>query len=214
MPKSNSLLEPRQLLGVLLAVLLCVQPTFAAPAQQPAPTKLQITIVEGEGAINNIRERTAREPIVQVTDENDRPVAGATVYFLLPDSGPTATFPDGTNSLRVLTDNQGRAIAKGLRANAEAGKYQMRVEASYQNVTASTTINQANAVLTAGAAAGGGISGKAIALIAIIGGAAVTGVAVLASGGGNGGGGGTTPTPPPAPTPTTVSAGSPSVGAP
>jgi hypothetical protein len=212
-PKIDSCLKARRLLGGFLAVLLCIQPAFTAPAQQPAPTKLKLTIVEGEGAINNIRERTAREPIVQVTDENDRPVAGATVYFLLPDSGPTAVFPDGTNSLRVLTDNQGRAVAKGLKANAEAGKYQMRVEASYQNVTASTTINQANAVLTAGAAAGGGISGKAIALIAIIGGAAAAGVAVAASGG-NGNGGSTPAPPPPGPTPTTVTAGAPSVGAP
>ena len=30
--------------------------------------------VEGDGAINNIRQRTAREPIVQVEDENHKPV--------------------------------------------------------------------------------------------------------------------------------------------
>ncbi len=216
-PHTQPYSSPRRILGIFLALLLFTPTTGLSkpkPQERPGPKKLQIEIVEGEGAINNVRERTAREPIVQVTDENDRPVAGATVYFFLPDSGPTATFPDGSNSLRVVTNNQGRAVARGLRANAETGKYQMRVEASYGDLTASTTVNQANAVLTAGAA-GGGISGKALAILAIVGGAAAAGVAVAASGGNGNGGGGVTPTPPPpAPTPTTVTPGAPSVGAP
>ncbi len=174
---------------------------------QQAPMKLKIVIVEGEGAINNIRQRTAREPIVQVEDENDRPVAGATVLFLLPESGPGGTFPNGARSLTVMTDSNGRAVAKGLRPNNEAGKFQIQVEASYQNLTATTTINQANAVLTAAAA--GGISGKLIAILAIAGGAIAGGVVAATGGNGNGGPGG----PPPRP-PTTISPGTPSVGAP
>jgi hypothetical protein len=214
-PHIQPKLRPRAIFGAFLAFTMLIPPAGLSkpkPQERPAPKKLQIVIVEGEGAINNVRERTAREPIVQVTDENDRPVAGATVFFLLPDSGPTATFPDGTNSLRVVTDNQGRAVARGLRANAQSGKYQVRVEASFGDLTASSTINQANAVLSAGAA-GGGISGKALAVIAIVGGAAAAGIAVAASSGGNGGG--TTPQPPPpGPTPTTITPGAPSVGAP
>ena len=46
------------------------------PMQGPgmAPTgagKIQIVIVEGEGAIKDVRQRVAREPIVQVEDENE-----------------------------------------------------------------------------------------------------------------------------------------------
>ncbi len=200
---------PRVALSLLVVAVMIVQPLLARPAQQ-APTKLNIVIVEGEGAINNIRQRTAREPIVQVEDENNRPVAGATVVFLLPGSGPGGTFPGGARSLTVVTDQRGRAVAKGFTHNNQAGKYQIEVNASHQELSASTTINQANAVLTAAAA--GGASGKLIAILVAIGGAVATG-AVLATRGGNGGTPGGPITPPGRP-PTTVTPGTPSVGGP
>jgi hypothetical protein len=188
---------------LLICCLLAIQPGFAGAAQQ-APMKLNIVIVEGEGAINNIRQRTAREPIVQVEDENHMPVAGATVYFLLPESGPGGSFAEGARSLNVVTDSNGRAVAKGFQPNAEAGKYQIQVEASYQNVVTNTVINQSNAVLTAAAA--GGISGKLIAILAIAGGAIAGGV-YAATKSSNG-------SPAPAPTPTVITPGTPSVGGP
>ena len=46
---------------------------------QQAPTSLQIVIVEGEGSLNNIKQRVNRDPIVQVEDENHRPIPGAAV---------------------------------------------------------------------------------------------------------------------------------------
>ena len=48
---------------------------------------LNIAIVEGDGAVSNIRQRMAREPMVQVTDENRKPVAGPAMVFLLPNQG-------------------------------------------------------------------------------------------------------------------------------
>src|SRR5262245_11661981 len=85
-------------------------------AQAP-PASLQITIIDGEDAINNIRTRIAREPIVQVEDENHKPVAGAIVLFELPKSGPSGAFPGGARTLSVTTDSQGRAVARGLKPN-------------------------------------------------------------------------------------------------
>src|ERR1700730_8042240 len=55
---------------------LCLGLTFAivfqfavppAQAQNP-PTELNIVVVEGEGAINNVRQRATREPILQIED--------------------------------------------------------------------------------------------------------------------------------------------------
>ena len=111
----------------------------------------------------------------------------------------------------MVTDSNGQAVAKGFQPNAEAGKFQIQVEASYQNLTATTTINQVNAVLTTAAA--GGISAKLIVVLAIVGGAAAGGVIAATSGGSNGGG---PPAQPPAagPTPTTITPGTPGVGAP
>src|SRR5881398_1442797 len=78
---------------------------------------LNLVIVEGEGAINNIRQRTAREPIVQVEDENHKPVAGAAVVFLLPSNGAGGSFANGARTLTMTTDNQGQAVARGLKPN-------------------------------------------------------------------------------------------------
>ena len=168
--------------------------------------KLNIEIVEGEGAVNNIRQRMAREPMVQVTDENRKPVAGAAVVFLLPNQGAGGAFANGAKSLTTLTDSNGNAVARGLQANRLSGQYQMNVTASHQGQTASKAINMTNAAAAGGAVAGG-LAMKWLLIAAAAGGAVVAGT--IAATGGNGNGGGATPRPP-----TTVTPGTPSVGGP
>ena len=170
---------------------------------------LNLIVVEGEGAINNIRQRTARETIVQVEDENHKPVAGAVVVFTLPSQGAGGTFANGAQTLTVTTDAQGRAVAQGLRANRIAGKWEMRINASMGNRTGAVTVSQTNAAAAGGAAGGAagaaaGISAKTIAIIAAVAGAAAAGGAVAAtrSGGSSSG------------APTTISAGAGTVGHP
>lgn len=157
-------------MSVVLAWLLALAPAF----EQPKP-RLNLVIIEGEGAINNIRQRTAREPIVEVEDENLRPVAGAAVVFLLPERGPSGVFPNGSHLTTVITDRQGRAAARGLRPNELAGEYQIRVSASYQGMTGSATITQINVL---GPAAAGRVSGRAVGILAAVSGAAAVGVVV------------------------------------
>ena len=165
--------------------------------------KLNIAIVEGDGAVNNIRQRMAREPMVQVTDENRKPIAGAVVVFLLPNQGAGGAFANGAKSLTTLTDANGNAVARGMQANRLSGQYQIKVTASHQGQTSSTSINMSNAVLTGAAATG--ISMKLLLLLAA-GGATAAGIAVATSGGG---GSGTPPRPS-----TTVTPGTPTVGGP
>jgi hypothetical protein len=163
-----------------ILLLLTAQPL---PAQdQPPPASLQITIVDGEEAINNIRQRTAREPIVQVEDENHKPIAGAVVIFVVPNDGAGASFVNGARSLSVVTDSKGQAVAHGLRPNNVAGRYQIRVDASYRGVTARTTVNQVNAP---GSASGLGLSAKMLIAIGIAAGVAAGTGAYLANRGGN-----------------------------
>ncbi|MGA3201629.1 MAG: hypothetical protein ABSF12_03930 [Bryobacteraceae bacterium] len=138
---------------LLLTNLLGAQ----APEQQPpaAPPRLFINIVEGEGTLNNVKQRVNREPIVQVEDENHKPIAGAAVIFFLPTSGPSGTFANGSQTLTVTTDSLGRASATGIRPNHVVGKLQIRVTASANGQSASAIITQAN---IAGANVGGGLS--------------------------------------------------------
>jgi len=170
--------------------------------------KLNIVVVEGDSAINNIRQRTAREPIVQVEDENRKPVAGAVVVFMLPSQGASGTFADGARSLTIVTDESGRAVGRGLRPNNASGQMQIRVTASFQGQTASATISQTN-LATAGAAASG-VSAKLIAVI-VAAGAAVAGGVVAGT---RGSGSGTGPGPASAVPPTTITAGAGTVGPP
>ena len=149
-----------------LIVLLCSD-LVTLPLSAQAQPRLTILIIEGEGAINNIRQRTAREPIVQVEDENKRPVAGAVVVFSLPDRGASGAFANGAQTMSVVTNSLGRAVASGLRPNNVSGNFQIQVNASYQGQTATATITQVNA-----AVAGGIAVGKILAILGIAGGAA------------------------------------------
>jgi hypothetical protein len=179
-------------------------------AQAPAHT-LSLVIVEGDGAINNIRQRTAREPIVQVQDENHKPVAGAAVVFLLPEHGAGGTFADGSHTLSVITNSSGRAAAHGIHLTSVQGSFQIQVSASFQGVTTSTVITQSVAVAAAGAGAAGGavagvaISAKVIVIIAIVAAAAAGGAVIATHTGGSS---------TPAATGTTISPGTGTVGPP
>jgi hypothetical protein len=185
--------------GLLLANL------WTAPAWAQEPPKLSIVIVEGDGAINNIKYRTVREPVVQVEDENHRPIAGAAVVFFLPNQGPGGAFFDGTKSLTLTTDAQGRATLRGIRFNNISGQMQIRVTASAAGQTATATITQTN---VAGGAASAGLSTtiKVLLIVGLAAGAAAG--AILATRGGSSSNSSTS-----AP-PITITAGTPTVGAP
>jgi len=149
-----------------VAVLLA----FAGALTAQEGPKLNLVVVEGDGAINNIRQRTAREPIVQVEDQNHKPVAGVAVVFSLPEHGAGGTFANGAHSLTVVTDNSGRAVARGLQVNRIQGQYQINVRASFQGQTASTTISQTNVAATAATTttAAAGVSTKLLVILGIV----------------------------------------------
>ena len=196
-------------LAVVLATLPVGRPPLAAQ-DQPAPSKLNLVIVEGDGAINNLRQRVAREPVVQVEDENHRPIAGAAVVFSLPSQGAGGTFANGARSLTVMTDDSGRAVARGIQLNKSTGQMQIRVTASFRGQTASAVITQTVAAGGAAGAGGGMSAGKIALIVAVVGGAAAAGIAVGVTRGG-----GSSPASIITPTPSTVlSPGTPAVGPP
>lgn len=160
-----------------LAVLIAAGPIHAQGVA--APRALNLVIVEGEGAINNLRQRVAREPIVQVEDENRRPVAGAIVVFTLPQNGASGVFADGSKVFSTVTGPDGRAAARSITTNNVKGNLQIRVNASHEGRTASAVIQQSNA------AAAAAVSAKALTLIGILGAAAAVGIVLAVNGGDN-----------------------------
>jgi hypothetical protein len=177
---------------------------FSGPAfaQQP---ELRIVIVEGDGTINNIKQRVNVEPVIEVRDPDNKLVEGAAVVFFLPAQGPGGTFSNGTRTLTTSTDRMGRAAARGIRPNNQTGRFDIRVTASYQGATASAAITQTN---ISGATPGGGGMGvgtKAWIILAICGGV-VAGAVLAATHKGSSGSSGTPPI--------VITPGTPTVGAP
>ena len=161
-----------------LAILLCILISFPALQAQTLPTELNIVVVEGEGATNNVRQRVARSPLVRVEDENHKPVAGAAVVFTLPTEGATGEFGNGAKTLTVLTDRDGTAAAQGFKLNPVAGKIPIHVNASYRNLSARVIITQFS-VLPPGAKPASASSGGHGALIGVL-----VAVGAAAAGGG------------------------------
>jgi hypothetical protein len=172
----------------LLLILLLLFPFTGLPAWAQNPASLQIVIVEGEGAINNVKQRVNREPIVQVEDENHKPVAGAAIIFFLPNDGPGGTFANGSTTFTTTSNAQGQAVARGIRFNNQAGSMQIRVSASFAGQTASAVITQTNVLglATSGASVGGMSLGTKLLIIgAVVAGGIAAGVVLANRGGGS-----------------------------
>lgn len=146
-----------------LLVLLVIQTSILGQT-----ASLNIIVISGDGAINNLKSRTAREIIVEVQDENHKPIAGAAVIFLLPNSGPGLVNPSGSNMVTTITNSNGRTAVRGLKPNGQSGNFNLQVRANYQQSTGQIAISQSNMI-----AAGAAVSGLTLSLIAI--GAAVAG---------------------------------------
>ena len=132
---SRSLFPKNVLIWTVLVVL--GRPGSAADA-------LSIHVLEGQGAINNLKARTARAPVVELRDEQGDLVPGASVTFQTPASGPSGVF--GTEHLLVTqTGSDGRATGYGLTPNGLAGPFEIRVTASYRSQVANASIKQVNA---------------------------------------------------------------------
>ncbi|MCX6622139.1 MAG: hypothetical protein NTY38_13940, partial [Acidobacteria bacterium] len=137
---------------LLAALLLLPQPVWTQQTAQPKPAapepqagSLKVTVVEGEGAVNNIRAKTATSPAVEVRDEKGQPVARAEVIFELPYAGPGGTFGQGMRYRTARTNDQGRATATEYVPNQHEGKFNIRVSVSSGPLTANTVIAQSNA---------------------------------------------------------------------
>lgn len=131
--------------------------TNPAWAQEPNEPKLHIVVIDGQGSLNNIHSRTNPTPVVEVQDQNRKPLPNVPVVFFLPTQGPGGVFSNGSSTLTANTDNQGRAAARGIRFNNQTGSFDIRVSASYQGESADTTITQTNVIGSSSGGGGGGI---------------------------------------------------------
>jgi hypothetical protein len=174
---------------IVLAATVCLQ---AVSAQAPS---LRIVVIEGEGAVNIIQQKTAVNPIVEVRDRNNLPISGVAVTFSV--GGQSASFAGGASTLTLTTNAAGQAVVTGLTPTA-TGAVTINATAVVNGQTIAAAITQTNfataqaaaqAAASAGASSsgastagatsggGGGISGTTIGIL----GAAVGGAALAAT---------------------------------
>jgi len=189
--------------GTNLLPLLLVTSLIPYGLEQPLcaqnnPSRIDMVVVGGEGAVNGLLQLVAQDPVVRIEDQDHQPVSGAVVTFNLPISGTSGQFENGSKNSNVVTGADGLAAARRLRTNEIPGRFQILVTASYRGLSARGLINQVNEGVPGAKAHHGG--GKIIVILAVIG-AAAAGGAIAVTRKGNtsnsppGGGTGGAPTP-------------------
>jgi hypothetical protein len=119
-------------------------PPLKPMAPLPTVKSLKVTALAGDGEMNDMERRVMAPLVVQVIDQNDRPVEGADVVFRFPLNGPGAVFADQKTSKTAKTNAQGQAAATGWVANGELGKFQVHVTAMYGNQIGEATVSMTN----------------------------------------------------------------------
>jgi hypothetical protein len=206
-------------LCILLGLLTATPASFAqapAPSGQPKPaapeaipSPLSITALEGNNAVNSIPLLSSVTPVVEIKDQNEFPVEGATVVFTMPENGPGGRFAGSRLTFTTKSDSHGQASAPFV-VNNLAGKFQIKVTANAGSRKGELSINQTN---SAGAYIGPALPQrhwytglhKKWYVWAIAGGAVAGTVIALKSGGGS------SSTPPPT---ITITPGGPTFGGP
>lgn len=136
----------RTALSATLIVLTLLPPGLSG--QQPGVPRpggpLRIYVLQGDNVTNNTATRLATAPVVEVRDANDFPVAGATVTFELPSSGPGASFEGGRLQYSSVTGSRGQATAAAMTPNDIEGLFSIKVTARLDEQTGVAVIRQTN----------------------------------------------------------------------
>jgi hypothetical protein len=131
---------------VLPSSLGAQQPESPAQPRTPLPMvrSLRVIALAGDGENNDLERRTMAPLVVNVLDQNGRPVEGAAVVFRFPLNGPSASFSNGKKARTMRTNADGQAAAVDWMANNEVGRFQVHVTASRGNELGEATISMAN----------------------------------------------------------------------
>jgi len=140
------LLSYSRIVAILLSTVLCFEPMVCgqqAGAPAPSPGGIRILVLEGQNALNSITGVSAISPVVQVLDNSDQPVMGATVTFEVLPTGPGGSF-GGRPMASVRSDSTGQATAR-FTPNGTAGDLSIKATAVFSGQTAVARIRQRNA---------------------------------------------------------------------
>lgn len=169
----------------LIGALSCQAQQATGPVQSLQPAgDLKIIVVQGEGAQNSVRSRSATPLVVEVRDANDKPVERAEVVFQLPAYGPSGVFDGWMRNQLARTNAEGRAQSSGYTPNDEQGRFNIKVTATSGARTSSAVIAQSN-ISGAGTPELKQDRSKMWKILAVVGAAGLAGGIVAATRGGD-----------------------------
>jgi hypothetical protein len=192
---------------ILLVSLLALPPHAMGQQPAPAPTaptaanpaavaqtsnppllpveSLRILVLQGQGEVHDIHNHVTATPVIEVRDENGRPIEGADVTFELPAVGPGGLFAGQQTTFTTKTNAQGQAAAT-FQPNVLTGRFNIKVTATAGNRMGHETIRQSNSTHPAKAESEqhGGIFKFAWWKVAVIAGVGATVGVILATRGG------------------------------
>lgn len=173
----------RPISSVVLTTLLASPGFSQVPdAQTAAPQRYHLAVVQNASSAKRVKKnRVSAEMVVEVTDQNNVPVAGIAVSFTIPQLvGGGASFSNG-GLMSVATTNASGQASSGSFETGGNSSFDMSVVASVPGgaITLSVPISGAAALAAAGGAAGGGVLGLSTgAFVGILGGLAAVGIVV------------------------------------
>lgn len=129
----------KRIIGAI-TVLTVVTVAQERPAAKPA---IQIVTVSGQGGTNLLDGTTPAPPLVEIQDASGKRLAGAQVTFQSPEVGPRAIFSGGKHTMSVRSNKEGRATP-GKMAVADAGSFEITVEAVFRGQRAAISLKQTN----------------------------------------------------------------------
>src|SRR5262245_56735378 len=105
----------RNLISLSLALVLGTPfDSLCGQSMPTPPTALNIVVIEGEGVVHNVQQRSRRDPAVRIEDQAGAPIKEAAVVFTLPTEGSSGEFSNGSKTLTLVTGADGLAKAQGL----------------------------------------------------------------------------------------------------
>lgn len=162
---------------VTISALLAQTPPQPAAPQAMLADRLHVIVLQGQGATHEAARGLAALTVVEVRDENDKPVEGAIVTFRITQDTPAGSFAGGKLSATARTNAQGQAGMSGFIPGQQPGNLEIAVTAVLGNLAGRATISQRTVesfqpevkaktfwqkwkwpiLIGAGAAAGGGV---------------------------------------------------------
>jgi hypothetical protein len=111
---------------------------------QGVPAELKIVMVKGDGAVHGGQRHATPAPTVRIEDEHRHPVASALVSFTLPTEGATGKFANHSQTVTVMTDNEGTAGVSSLSTNRVPGEVPIHIDVWYRGLRVQGSMMQYN----------------------------------------------------------------------